>query len=180
MDAATAEMYALCKLLLDEERMQILGMLAQGSRTLNELASELRGDRAAAVRHLKQLCDSALVQIEQEGEREVYRFNSQLVRDLKKRLFARPVPAAQTEPERILSVFLRGERITHLPERHDKMLVVLGWLAERFTPGTQYAERQVNEILQRHYEDHAILRRYLVDNGFLARDHGVYWRVTKS
>jgi hypothetical protein len=31
-------------------------------------------------------------------------------------------------------------------------------------------------VLRRFHEDHAALRRYLVDEGFLSREKGQYWR----
>ena len=35
----------------------------------------------------------------------------------------------------------------------------------------------MNAIVGRFLLDHAALRRSLVDEGFLDRDHGVYWRT---
>ncbi|MGZ4109422.1 MAG: DUF2087 domain-containing protein [Actinomycetota bacterium] len=32
-------------------------------------------------------------------------------------------------------------------------------------------------MVGRFFNDYAALRRCLVDEGFLARDHGVYWRT---
>jgi hypothetical protein len=44
-------------------------------------------------------------------------------------------------------------------------------------PGRRYDEQEVNGIVARLFTDHAALRRALVDEGFLARDHGEYWRA---
>ena len=44
------------------------------------------------------------------------------------------------------------------------------------SPGRRYPEPEVNEILGRFHPDHAALRRYLVENQFLTREDGVYWR----
>ena len=79
--------------------------------------------------------------------------------------------------EKVLASFLVGERLKQIPARRKKLLVVLEKLAEGFRPGSRYPEREVNERLTRHHPDFATLRRLLVDYGFLARDHGVYWRV---
>ncbi len=38
-------------------------------------------------------------------------------------------------------------------------------------------EERVNDRLVVLHDDVAMLRRYLVDEGFLDRDHGVYWRT---
>ena len=58
-----------------------------------------------------------------------------------------------------------------------KRRVVLERIALEFEPGVRYAEREVNAIVGRFATDHAALRRYLVDEGFLAREAGVYWRT---
>jgi hypothetical protein len=54
---------------------------------------------------------------------------------------------------------------------------VLDWLAQRFEPGRRYSEAMVNLSLGQVHPDTAALRRYLVDDGFLSRDHGEYWRT---
>jgi hypothetical protein len=55
--------------------------------------------------------------------------------------------------------------------------VVLQRLALEFEVGVHYPERQVNETLTRFHPDAATLRRYLVDEGFLSREQGEYWRT---
>ena len=53
--------------------------------------------------------------------------------------------------------------------------VVLDHVARVFEPGVRYPERDVNAMLGAFFDDYAALRRYLVDEGFLARDAGTYW-----
>ena len=55
--------------------------------------------------------------------------------------------------------------------------MVLDRLAAEFEPGRSYEERQVNDVLRAWHDDVAALRRYLVDEAFLSRDHGTYWRT---
>ena len=79
--------------------------------------------------------------------------------------------------ERILQAFFDQDGTLHtIPSKHAKLLVVLDRLAQEFEPGQRYEEAEVNLVLKRIHPDHAALRRYLVENGFLARDSGVYWR----
>ena len=54
---------------------------------------------------------------------------------------------------------------------------MLDWLAQRFEPGRHYPEATVNLILAAVHPDTAALRRYLVDEDILGRDHGDYWRA---
>ena len=55
--------------------------------------------------------------------------------------------------------------------------IVLERVALEFEPGVRYEEREVNAIVGAFFNDHASLRRYLVDEGFLDREAGTYWRA---
>ena len=79
--------------------------------------------------------------------------------------------------ERILGRFFDDDgRLHTMPSKRAKLLVVLDRLAQEFDLGVVYSEGQVDEVLLRFHPDHAALRRYLVDEGFLTRDAGFYWR----
>ena len=79
--------------------------------------------------------------------------------------------------ERVLRAFFDEDGTLHtIPSKRAKLLVVLDRLAQQFEPGQRYEEAEVNLVLKRIHPDHAALRRYLVENGFLAREDGVYWR----
>ena len=73
--------------------------------------------------------------------------------------------------------FFRDGRIVGLPRRRPMMLAACAHLAQRFVRDRRYSEREVNEILSDDAPDPATLRRLLVDEGFLTRDRGIYWRV---
>jgi hypothetical protein len=81
------------------------------------------------------------------------------------------------EQERVARNFFGADgRLHSLPTRHAKLLAVLDLLAQEFEPGQTYHESEVNEVLQRFHPDYAAVRRYLVDNDFLTREDGSYWR----
>jgi len=75
-----------------------------------------------------------------------------------------------------LRVFTRGGRITALPGKQSRRRLLLDEIAQAFEPGVRYPEDRVNRFLAAVYDDHAALRRCLVDEGFLARADGEYWR----
>ncbi len=81
------------------------------------------------------------------------------------------------EAAKVMRTFVRRGRLTSIPAARSKRLVVLDWLAQRFEPGRHYPEREVNGMLGEVHPDVAALRRYLVDEGFLDRRGGEYWRV---
>ncbi len=80
------------------------------------------------------------------------------------------------EVAKVLDQAFREGRLVHLPSKRSKRLIVLDRLAQEFEPGRHYSERQVNAILVAFDADVAALRRYLVDERFLDRGDGVYWR----
>ena len=81
------------------------------------------------------------------------------------------------EEQQVVARFVQDGRLVVMPTMRSKLLLVLDHLAQEFEPGRTYAETEVNAILQGFHDDHAALRRYLVDEGMLAREGGVYWRA---
>jgi hypothetical protein len=79
--------------------------------------------------------------------------------------------------ERVLATFVEDGRLNRLPARRKKRLVVLRWLADQSRPAERYPEATINDVLSRHGEDVATLRRYLVDEELMQRRSGIYWRT---
>ncbi len=80
----------------------------------------------------------------------------------------------------VLKTYMRDGRIVTMPAKRSRRLVLLNHVAQLFEIGVQYEEGEVNLRLRNLHEDYAALRRYLVDEGFLDRDHGMYWRTGGS
>jgi hypothetical protein len=76
-----------------------------------------------------------------------------------------------------LRPFVRDGRITALPAKRSVRMLLLDEVAQAFEPGRRYDEAAVNEILKALSDDHAALRRYLVDEELMSRTpDGTYWR----
>jgi hypothetical protein len=76
-----------------------------------------------------------------------------------------------------LRPYVRDGRISAIPAKRAARLLLLDQVAQAFEPGRRYPELAVNEILKALYDDHAALRRYLVDEDLLSRTPGgIYWR----
>lgn len=72
-----------------------------------------------------------------------------------------------------LKNFLDPEgRLVKFPSKRGMQQEALGYLAEKFQPGREYTEKEVNELLGRWHTfgDPATLRRALYDGYFLDRD----------
>ncbi len=74
----------------------------------------------------------------------------------------------------------KAGRIIILPRRPSKQLLVLSFLASKFEVGKVYGEKEVNGILNENhnFNDSALLRRELIEKGFLERtaDGREYWK----
>ncbi len=77
----------------------------------------------------------------------------------------------------VLRTFLPEGVLVQIPAAHAKRRIVLDHVSRVFEVGVRYPEREVNALLRAFHPDYAALRRYLVDEGFLGRDGGSYWRT---
>lgn len=87
-----------------------------------------------------------------------------------------PDPATR----KVLTSYLSSGWLPVIPRTGAKRSVLLDRLATAFEPGVRYSEPEVNDTVRAWNPDVAALRRYLVEEGLLARDHGEYWRCGGS
>ena len=77
-----------------------------------------------------------------------------------------------------LRAFIRDGRITAVPAKRTRRLLLLDQVAQAFEPGRKYPEAAVDAVLKSIFDDHCALRRYLVDEAFMSRNTaGLYWRA---
>ncbi|WP_404322006.1 DUF2087 domain-containing protein [Cytobacillus firmus] len=86
----------------------------------------------------------------------------------------------QEEMEKILKKYFpngTNEPLVKFPPREKQRLIVLREIAGRLKPEHTYGEKELNQALKVIYEDYALIRRYLIDYGFLDRkpDGSEYW-----
>lgn len=164
------------RIAVDPVRLAILGRAAVGPVDGDALAAELGEDRRKVRREIGGLIQTGLLTRDLRLDRAALRSVAQA--------FPQAAPADPAllsgpwseEEARQLAHFFSGSRLVEIPAGHSKRRLVLERLAQEFEPGVRYEERSVNSMLQVFHSDHTTLRRYLVDEGFLTRAEGVYWR----
>jgi len=177
----SSEASTLLGLLADDDRLRTVAALVLGSgpATVSEVAAATSIDLRRTAKALTRLAGAGLV--DQTGDSYVLRPERfrEALDSLGRSEESADTPHSGRGPEsdRILRIFLRDGRLVQIPAVHSKRLVVLDWLANMFEPGQAYAEKEVNEIISRVHPDYAALRRYLVDDEFLHRRDGFYWRA---
>jgi hypothetical protein len=174
LDAAT-----LVGLLADLDRLRFVAALALGATDIAAVraAAGLDGRAVAVARH--RLEEAGLVIVDADGT--LVLVEAAFRRAARQAAARRPVgdvhEGVAEADARVLRTFVREGRITSIPMARAKRLVVLDWLAQRFEPGRRYSEQMVNAIIGQLHADTAAWRRHLVDEGFMDRDHGEYWRT---
>jgi hypothetical protein len=155
----------------DEEIRRVLGLLSQDD-TARAFAGLLLGvDGEPPAKVLDRLAGGGLAERGADG---TWRARPERFRELLKELAEPAAPVS--EEERLLRTFLVDGRLRAIPTRREKRLVVLRDISRAFEPGVRYAEKDVNVTLRAFHDDHAALRRYLVDELLLSREDGFYWR----
>ena len=179
MTESPFEARELVGLLADDDRRRVVAALVLGATSIDAVRADTGLDTRAAARALQRLVDAGLVLRGDDGT--LHLMGEAFARAA--RVEGERAPRStehEREPEnvaRVLRAFVRDGRLTSIPAVRSKRLVVLDWLAQRFEPGRHYPEAAVNRIIEAVHPDTAALRRYLVDEGILARDRGDYWRA---
>ena len=160
-------------LLADEHRLRVFAAVALGARTVAEVAERSDLDETDVQGALPRLVGAGLV-----AQEDGLHVPLEALRVAARRRPERARGAADATPDeqRILRNFVVDGRLVRLPARHAQKQVVLGYVARRFDESRDYEEREVNELLRGFHDDTASLRRYLVDEGMLEREAGVYRR----
>jgi len=170
------------KSLADARRLKIAGLLGVEALTPTQVAERLGIDSAEVEQHLEQLTAAGLA----HKEGNAYRLDSQALEKLTRQVLAQSHPPApeyegdEFEVKTLRAYLSRHGTLKTIPTQHKKLMVILEYLVKNFEPGVQYPESQVNQTLRKFHEDTAALRRYMVDNGLLKREKGIYWRTENS
>jgi hypothetical protein len=159
----------------------VVAALALGAVTRADVAERAGLPARAVGQALARLVKGGLVEESDEGYRLVtVRFQDAARAAAEAEVVPDEEFDAPADAAKVLRRFVKDGRLTSIPSSHGKRLVVLDWLAQRFEPGEIYPERAVNLTIDKVHGDYATLRRYLVDDGFLERRDGFYWRAGGS
>jgi hypothetical protein len=166
-------------LLADDERRRAFAALVLGAGTVDEVRSATGLSARAAGSALSRLVEGELVIRGDDGTHVLLADAiraAAIAASASHRVESDPTGDAPEDAARVLRSFFRGGKLVQIPTQKAKKLTVLDRLSQEFDIGVRYSERQVNALLRRFNDDTAALRRYLVDEGFLDRESGEYWR----
>jgi DNA-binding HxlR family transcriptional regulator len=172
------------KAMADANRLKIVGLLAQQTYTVEQLAALLELRPSTISHHLMVLAEAGLVSARAESYYNVYRLEQTALELMAHGLLSRetlPAAAAQVDLDAydrkvLRDLTLPDGKLKVIPAQRKKREVVLRHIVKAFETGVRYPEKQVVEILERFHKDTATLRRELVGYKMLQREAGVYWK----
>lgn len=172
---------ALAGLLAEGDRLRVAAAIVLGAGTAAEIGTASGVDGPPVHRALERLVAGGLVVV---GDDRRFHIKAGTFQAAARSAAASkpkgPDPeelGATPEQAQVLRNFVEGDRLVRIPATRGKRMVVLDFLSAQFEPGRSYPERDVNFLLGKWHRDYAALRRYLVDEGFLERRDGFYWRA---
>lgn len=89
----------------------------------------------------------------------------------------------EEENEKILNTYfkngLEGPLSSFPVKKEKRKIAILRHIVKRFDIGVNYTEKEINEVLKSIYGDYVLIRRYLIEYGFLDRekDGSKYWVI---
>jgi hypothetical protein len=179
------EILSFVKAMASAERLRIIGVLVRGRATQAEIVEQLHLPLRDVFNHLSFLKHVGVVH-ESDG---VFDLNEKAIEALARGQFEGKresyVPQQeqqeqQEDARKVLKNYLNADgTLKQIPAPGNKLLVILNFIVDAFAFDANYSEKEVNTILRRFHVDTAALRRYLVDNGLMAResDGTRYWRI---
>ena len=185
MVAQIDELLTFFKALSDANRLKIVGLLAQRSYSVEELAAMLELRPPTISHHLSKLSEVGLVSARAESYYNIYSLETNALQAMAQRLLAEetlPLVVAGVDMDaydrQVISNYSSPDGgLRQIPTKRRKFEAVLRYVVRAFEPNRKYTEKEVNEILSQYNEDTAVLRRGMIDNQMMSRepDGSLYW-----
>ena len=190
MEDQVTELLEFFKALSDANRLKIIGLLAQGEYTVEQMAEMLDLRPSTVSHHLTRLSKAGLVSARSESYYNIYRLETATLEAMSQRLLAQETfPAVTAEVDmdaydrKVINTFCEPDgRIRQFPAQQKKFEAILRYVIQSFEPGVRYTEKQVNEILKNYSNDTATLRRGFIEYKMMQREGGggEYWLAEEN
>jgi biotin operon repressor len=166
----------------DETRLKLIGLLSLKPMCGLDLAEALHITPPTVSHHIGRLKSLELVRFVREDNTVYYALNAERLQALSRiRLGGLSVggsgdggKTSRDERQKVLSAFVVDGQVKSMPTQQKKQLYILELIAQDFEPGRDYAEREVNEIIKRRYEDYCLIRRDFIIYGYMTRERAIY------
>lgn len=175
------------KILANESRLKLVGILAQRECSVEELAALLALKEPTVSHHLNKLKELELVRMRPAGNVHLYQLNQEALQALSKAVLSPDRIVALADhvdgdawSDKVLRSFIENDQLREIPASRKKRWIILRWLVNQFEINQRYSERSLNDRIKSIHPDAATLRRELIGYRMMQRENGVYWRLPES
>lgn len=174
----------LFKCLGDKSRLKIIQSLMDGEKYVEILAESLQLSPSTISFHLKKMEEVGLVKSQKDQYYVVYSLNKDILELTLIKLLHDSTQHGDELKEKeleykesVLKSFFEYGKLKSIPVQRKKRIIVLEELVKSFDLSKEYAEKEVNIAIAEFHDDFCTIRKELVSEGFLKRDHGIYIRI---
>ncbi|PKN77635.1 MAG: ArsR family transcriptional regulator [Candidatus Cloacimonetes bacterium HGW-Cloacimonetes-1] len=172
---------AIFKALADDSRLQIINLLRGKPHCVEDIAEALKLAVSTVSAHLKKLQQAGMVYATKQQYYSVYHIKKEILEMKIIEILPQATPADEDRlaawKQKVYSTYIKDGKITRLPSQNKKRWLIYLEIIKLFEADKQYQEREINDLISTVYADYCIVRRELVDEGVLSREHGIYHLV---
>ncbi|MBR6786553.1 MAG: metalloregulator ArsR/SmtB family transcription factor [Clostridia bacterium] len=178
------EAIALLKCLADKSRLQILKSLAIEDMYVERLAERLNLTAPTISFHLKKLQEAGAVSSYKNQYYTMYSLKKEVFEVRLMDILQEKSAEAEMQQERdrqyrqkVIDTFFEYGKLKAIPAQRKKRRIVLEEIVKDFEMSRRYDEKEVNLIIAAYHDDFCTLRREMIMEGLMQRDHQIYWRM---
>ena len=171
----------LFKALSDRSRLGVVKSLIEKPQYLEELAERLNLAVSTVSFHLKKLENAGLIWKEKQQYYTIFYLKKDLFTKTLEELMEFEIDEKKEQEkriakykEKILKTFMKDGKITQIPAQKQKRWIVFEQILNEFEFGKEYAEKEVNEIIQKYNVDYCSIRRSFIEENVMNRHDYVY------
>lgn len=175
------KMVAFYKTIGDPTRIKILSLLATKPWHGQGLAEKLGLTAPTITHHLKKLREINVVYDRRDKNTIYFYLNTSVLlqqTDSLRKLVTEEesiMSVTQEEESKIIGNFFTSEgKLKNIPSQRKKKLIIFKHLLKGLEFGKKYQEKELNEYIQKYFEDYATIRREFIINHFMYRENSIY------
>jgi len=166
------------KALGDGTRLKIVRALMEREMYQEQLCQELGLTAATVSFHMKKLTQAGLVDFHRVRVYTMYRLKTEALQPSVADVICPKAEEAPTKPldpgeqfrRKVVRAFMPNGYCATMPAHEKKRMVIYEEIYRGFTPGQSYPEKTVNEIISRVFADYCLVRRTMIEMGWMTRD----------
>lgn len=169
------------KALGDRSRLLILNALLPGPQCVEELSATLGLGASTISFHLHKLVRGDLVAARKDQYYSVYSLRPEIFTMSLGDMIAFDNPHQPQQSirlvqhrQKVIDTFFSGGRLVKMPAQKRKRTIVLEHVARLFAAGKEYSEQEVTSTIEPVFPDYCLVRRLLIDDGYMVRSDGRY------